>query len=267
MLVPCAIIVCNFKVLIVFVMKMNRWLFTLQKSVALVLSLLLQHGDQDVHWRQYENRGDSIGLKGHPSTIFTNITNAPENSPSADVPNFDTLRTMRQWNSGHVPVGVYERRNSFFGSTAENKSTTPMTSVAALKLHDSSNFYRQISIDTEASIIRNQQHLSGKYTVNPQISSSFNSGVNYLSPSSPMVIPSTTFDSRLSAARSPIMNTIQQQCSSYNIKLSSSYIDNSDRDSKYSSDIYHNESVPAEIILSDDNFKRYLYYLWQDDFV
>lgn len=175
---------------------MKRWLFTLHKSVALLISLLTSENARSDNWK-LQNRGDSLGLRGHPSTIFTNI-------PSPVDPNKSRQNFQNQ--------PSFERRNTFDASNERPNILTPQSSDI--------NFTRQISIDPEASIIRSQQAL-GRYS---QASMSYHSSGNYMNSiainSSPSYYQSSSPLSRSPGI--PIINSIQRSHSN-SVKLAGSY--------------------------------------------
>lgn len=172
--------------------EMKRWLFTLQKSVALLISLLTSENGGNDNWK-LKNRSDSAGLRGHPSTIFTNIPSPLDGNRIRNQPS-------------------YERRNTF---DTRNDRSNAFNSPSL-----DANFTRQISIDPEASMIRSQQRYA-------QASASYHTSGNYMNSmgnTSVLSSNSSFYQSPSPLSRSPgipIINSIQRSGNS--MKLAGSY--------------------------------------------
>lgn len=188
----------------------KRWLFTFQKSVALVLSAIIEGHEKP--WADPNKQSESLGFGYHPSTVFTSHPSSNfEDLPSINSVNqYDQsgiARSRQTFNrSPSIPHPTLERRRTYdleFRQSNLNQST----SGEGISM----GFYRQVSVDNEAVMMRNQQQtLLGRPPISPSsmiMSSSYHvSSTGYLSASTNVQRPSQESENLGSSlARSPVI--------------------------------------------------------------
>jgi hypothetical protein len=166
----------------------KRWLFTFQKSLALVLSAIIEGHEKP--WADPSKLSEPLGLGFHPSTVFTSLPSSNFEDLSSIIPINHTdqsgmLASRQSFNrSPSIPHTSLERRRTF-GQELRSEPIGNESTINSLGI--SSGLYRQVSVDNEAVMYRNQQQTAttGRPPVSPSavmMSSSYHvSSTGYLS--------------------------------------------------------------------------------------
>lgn len=124
--------------------EIQRWLFTFQKSVALVLSQLIT---------KTTNTGSNFTFENSQSSSFTN--------QASMMPGISSIGIAVPFDRAVDNINIPTRRNSYLDASTDKNSFIRQDSVSIKPRQESTLFYRQASINNLADYHSHQSFLSG----------------------------------------------------------------------------------------------------------